>query len=286
MNAQPRPLDRPHLVHWPPGLPASLDYPEVPVGAVLAGSARRFGDRTAFHYGGRDLTYAQLWAEACRFAHALGEHGIGRGDVVAVHLPNCPQYPVAYYGIMLAGATFSPTNPLLPPDDLAFQLGDCGAVAAVTYRPFAETLAGVRDRTEVRLVVVTDHDQSLDRTVRVDTATFGDAGADFEEFCAGQPETPPEVEIDVHRDLAHLAYTGGTTGRSKGVELPHRNVVVNTLQTRAAAAEPYPRSTSTPVSSSTRSVRPTSGRRGSGPDAGSTSRRGSTRWAPSAGSTC
>ena len=229
MNALPAP-DRPHLVHWPPGLPHSLDYPEVPVGAVLAGSARRFGDRVAFHYAGRDLTYAQLWRQACQFSHALQERGIGTGHVVAVHLPNCPQYPVAYYGIMLAGATFSPTNPLLPPDDLAFQLGDCEAVAAVTYHPLAQPLADVVDRTNIRLVVVTGHDQSLDPSVRVDTAMFGDAGADFEAFCEGRPEDPPDVEIDVHRDLAHLAYTGGTTGRSKGVELPHRNVVVNTLQ--------------------------------------------------------
>lgn len=228
MNAQP--LARPHLAHWPTGLPYSLDYPEVPVGAVLAGAARRFGDRTAFHYAGRELSYAELWRQACRFAHALRERGVGRGDVVAVHMPNCPQYPVAYYGIMLAGATFSPTNPLLPPDDLAFQLGDCGAVAAVTYQPVAQVLAGVRDRTRARLVVVTDHDQSLDPSVRADAGAFGEAGVDFEEFCAGQPDTPPDAEIDVYRDLAHLAYTGGTTGRSKGVWLPHRNVVVNTLQ--------------------------------------------------------
>ncbi|WP_300016956.1 AMP-binding protein [Pseudonocardia sp.] len=201
-------------------------YPEVPVGALLAGSARRFGDRAAIHFAGRELSFADLYARACAFGNALGEAGIGRGDVVAVHLPNCPQYAIAYYGILLSGATFSPTNPLLPPADLAAQLADCGAVAALTWAPAAPALAAVRDRTALRLVLVTDREQALDPAHRHALDGLGD----FEAFHADAPTAPPAVEIDVHRDLAHLAYTGGTTGRSKGVQLPHRNVVVNALQ--------------------------------------------------------
>lgn len=205
----------------------TLDYPEVPVGAILAGSARRFGSRTAVGFDGRELGFAELYERACAFANALGAAGIGRGDVVAVHLPNCPQYPIAYYGILLAGATFSPTNPLLPPADLAAQLADCGAVAAVSWGPAAKALAAVQDRTAVRLVLVTDRAQAVDPAHRVEV----DAKAqDFEAFHADAPTTDPGVPVDVHTDLAHLAYTGGTTGRSKGVQLPHRNVVVNTLQ--------------------------------------------------------
>ncbi|MDN5751281.1 MAG: AMP-binding protein [Pseudonocardia sp.] len=204
-------------------------YPGVPVGALLAGSARRFGDRTAIRFGERELSFTALYERACAFAHALGGAGIGRGDVVAVHLPNCPQYAVAYYGILLSGATFSPTNPLLPPADLAAQLADCGAVAAVSWAPAAPALAAVQEHTAIRLVLLTDRDQALDPGHRV--ALEAVAGAwDFESFSADAPTTAPDVDIDVHRDLAHLAYTGGTTGRSKGVQLPHRNVVVNTLQ--------------------------------------------------------
>ena len=67
----------------------------------------------------------------------LADHGIGRGDVVAVHIPNCRQYPPLYYGILLAGATFSPTNPLLPAPDLAAQLTDAGATRARHLGPGA-----------------------------------------------------------------------------------------------------------------------------------------------------
>jgi long-chain acyl-CoA synthetase len=201
-------------------------YPEVPVGALLAGSARRFGGRTAIHFAGRELTFADLHARACAFGNALTGAGIGRGDVVAIHLPNCPQYAIAYYGILLSGATFSPTNPLLPPPDLAAQLADARAVAAVTWAPAAPALAAVRDRTAVRLVLVTDREQAIDPAHRLAV----DGMQDFEAFHADAATTPPAVDIDVHHDLAHLAYTGGTTGRSKGVQLPHRNVVVNVLQ--------------------------------------------------------
>ncbi|WP_219412814.1 class I adenylate-forming enzyme family protein [Pseudonocardia nigra] len=207
----------------------SLDYPEVPVGALLAGSARRFGDRTAVHFTGRDLTFTELHERACAFANALGGAGIGRGDVVAIHLPNCPQYAVAYYGILLAGATFSPTNPLLPPADLAAQLADCGAVAVVSWVPAAPALAAVQRQTAVRLVLLTDRDQALDPNHRAPLDAVPGA-QDFEAFHADAPTVDPGVPIDVYGDLAHLAYTGGTTGRSKGVRLPHRNVVVNSLQ--------------------------------------------------------
>jgi long-chain acyl-CoA synthetase len=199
--------------------PASLDYPEVPAGAILAGSAARWPDREALVAGDRRLTYRELYRKACAFAHGLHAEGIGRGDVVALHLGNCPEFAIAYHGILLSGATFTPANPLLPPADLAAQLGDAGAVLAVS-NPAAPALEAVREKTSVRRVLL--------------------LGEDFERFLAGRPTHRPDVVIDVRSDLAHLAYTGGTTGRSKGVRLPHRNVVVNALQYACwrAGAEP------------------------------------------------
>jgi long-chain acyl-CoA synthetase len=210
----------------PPGLPRSLDYPDVAVGAILLGSARRWPDRVGWidptaPEGSQQLTFAGAAARAAQFANALRSRGIGRGDVVAVHAPNCIDYPVVYYGILLAGATFSPTNPLLPPDDLAFQLTDCGARVVITWGIAAPAIAAVRERIPAELVVgITTDAAGTARSVDVD----------LEAFLDGQPADPPAVDIDVRTDLAHLAYTGGTTGRSKGVEVPYRNVIVNSLQ--------------------------------------------------------
>jgi long-chain acyl-CoA synthetase len=171
----------------PPGLPDSLVYPEVPAGAILLGSARRFGDRVAFARHGEELTYAELGRRAAQFAHGLLALGVAPGDRVALRMPNCLEYPVAYYGTLLAGGVFVPVNPLLPAAAAERQIADAGAKLTVT-------------------------------------------AAEVPGICAGRPATPPEVDVDIHADLAHLAYTGGTTGESKGVRLPHRNVVVNTLQ--------------------------------------------------------
>jgi long-chain acyl-CoA synthetase len=174
-------------LNWPPGFPAALDYPEVSVGAIILGSANRFGDRTAFARGGEELSYARLAARAGQLANGLIAEGVRPGDRVALRMPNCLEYPVAYYGVLLAGAVFVPVNPLLPEPAAAAQVADAGAVRTIT-------------------------------------------AADVAGLCEGRAETPPQVDIDVHNDLAHLAYTGGTTGVSKGVRLPHRNVVVNSVQ--------------------------------------------------------
>ncbi|MGK5550496.1 class I adenylate-forming enzyme family protein [Actinomadura kijaniata] len=213
----------------------SLDYPDVPVGAILTGAARRWGDRTALHYMGRDISFTELARESARFAHGLRERGVGRGDVVALHLPNVPEFAVAYYGTLMAGATFSPCNPLLPVDDLAFQLADCGAVAVVTLDLVAGAVAEAVGRTGVRTVVLAGALGPVDVATVCDGA-FAANGVAFERVGEGRPDEPPAVDIDTARDLAHIAYTGGTTGRSKGVMLPHRNVVVNALQFACAAS--------------------------------------------------
>ncbi|RZQ62725.1 class I adenylate-forming enzyme family protein [Amycolatopsis suaedae] len=202
----------------PPGLPRSLQYPDVPVGAILAGAAERYGARSAFQHGRGELSYTQLWRGACRFGNALGAHGIGPGDVVAFHLPNTLSYPVAYFGTMLAGATFSPANPLLPKEALAYQLTDSAATAVVTCGAASGLLTSVLPRTEVEVVVV--------------AAPIGElppGAVDFDHFHREATDVPPRVEV-TGDTLAHLAYTGGTTARSKGVRLTHRNVVAGALQ--------------------------------------------------------
>jgi long-chain acyl-CoA synthetase len=183
---------------WRTWVPERLPYPEVPVGALLDGAARRFGDRVAFSHHDRTLTYAELWRAACGFAHRLQARGVQPGDVVAVHLPNTLAFPVAYHGILLAGATFSPVSPQLPPEGVAAQLADARAVAVVGLRDVG---AGVP-------------------LIPTDGVGLGAEDAD----------TPPVVDLDPTVAIAHLSYTGGTTGHPKGVLLTHAGVVANVLQ--------------------------------------------------------
>ena len=171
----------------PPGLPDSLDYPDVPVGAILLGAARRYGERVALVHGDVTLTFAELGAAAARTANGLRARGISPGDRVAVRMPNNLHYPVAYYGILLAGAAFVPVNPLLPEAAARAQIADAEATLTLTARDFPH---------------------------------LGD----------DMPAVPPRLTFDLDTHLAHLAYTGGTTGVSKGVRHTHRAVVTNVLQ--------------------------------------------------------
>lgn len=200
----------------------ALDVPRLPATAQLRGAVAAFGDAPMLHQDGHELSFSGLLARASSFAHALHADGIGRGDVVALHLPNCPQYAVAYWGTLLAGATVGPANPLLPVDDLAAQLADAGAAAVLSWAPALPTVLAARPGTALKRVLVTGPGSD-------------DVPADvtpLEVFLDGHPQHPPgtDLELDPDTDLAHLAYTGGTTGRSKGVRVSHRNLLTNALQ--------------------------------------------------------
>jgi long-chain acyl-CoA synthetase len=225
----PDPTPTAGAASWPPGLPRSLDYPAAPVGSILRAAARRWGDRVAYLDHDVELTFAELGRRAHAVAGWLADAGVGRGDVVAVHIPNCRQYPPLYYGILLAGATFSPTNPLLPAPDLAAQLTDAGATVLVTWDQVLPFVRGALAQTPVRTVVVTGEAHIPDFAARLPGLEDGDV--DLADLLGADPtDRRLDAGLDPATDLAHLAYTGGTTGISKGVELPHRNVVTNVLQ--------------------------------------------------------
>ena len=213
---------------WPPGLPRSLEYPQVPVGSILRAAVQRWGDRTAFIDHDVPLTFTELGARAHAVAGWLADHGVGRGDVVAVHIPNCRQYPPLYYGILLAGATFSPTNPLLPAADLAAQLTDAGATVLITWDQVLPFVRGALAATPVR----DGHRHRRGAHARLRRAPGAGGRRRRRRRAARRRPTDRHLDADIDpaADLAHLAYTGGTTGVSKGVELPHRNVVTNVLQ--------------------------------------------------------
>jgi long-chain acyl-CoA synthetase len=225
---------------WPPGLPRSLEYPLLPVGSVLRAAVRRWGDRTAFVHHDVELSFTELGRRAHAVAAGLAERGIGRGDVVAVHLPNCLQYPAVYYGVLLAGAVFSPTNPLLPPAALAAQLADAGARALVTWEPVLPVVRAALADTGVRTVVVTGPQQIADPQAPVDLDGLPGAASLGELLTADPTDAHRDATLDPVTDLAHLAYTGGTTGVSKGVELPHRAVVTNVLQSACFSSGSVP----------------------------------------------
>lgn len=218
---------------WPDQWPRSLNYPQEPVYSLLDHTAARVPNRLAIIFGGMELTFAELKNLADRFANALVGMGVQKGDRVAIHLPNCPQFAIAYYGVLKAGCVFTPLSPLLAPAEAAFQLNDAGAGTLITLDRLHAGIAKIIQETGIKRVItasLADCCSPLSAPLRPPRKIPIPNTIDITDLLNAYPPQAPRVEINVTEDLAHLAYTGGTTGVSKGVMLTHRNVLVNAIQ--------------------------------------------------------
>src|SRR5579859_2678319 len=145
----------PWLRHYEQEVPASIDIPDQPLTWILDTAARRFPSQTAFVYYGMRLSYARFSSLANRFAAALLRLGIQKGDRVAIALPNIPQYPIAFYGALRAGAVVVPTNPLYTEREMQHQLADSGARVIVMLDSFYPVVRAVRANTALEHVILT-----------------------------------------------------------------------------------------------------------------------------------
>ncbi|KJE27152.1 AMP-binding enzyme family protein [Geobacillus kaustophilus] len=208
---------------YPEHISFNMDIPDKTVCDVLHERAAEFGSQPALTFYDKTMTYAELEAAVNRFTSSLQALGVQKGDRVAIMLPNCPQYVIAYYGILQAGAIVTQVNPMLVERELAYLLKDSGAETIVIYEPLYSRLAAVRGGTAVKQAVTV----SLGAPPSVSLAP-GDVT--FDEFLARGSGAVRSVPIEPMYDVAVLQYTGGTTGRSKGAMLTHRNIFANVLQ--------------------------------------------------------
>src|SRR5215470_7040849 len=176
--------------------------------AALAEAAfHRLGDYESLVFEGRTYRSGELFERACRASSGLVKLGVSAGERVVVLMANCPEVAIAYSAIWRAGA-------LVTPPELQQILADSGAVAVVTTPELLATVAaGAAGAPQLRhVIVVGGGPDSLPGHVR---------GVDFAELESAPAAGIVRVGDD---DLATLMYTGGTTGRAKGVMLSHRNL--------------------------------------------------------------
>ena len=197
-----------------------VDVPDADVAAFVLEHAADRGDKAALIDGpsGRRLTYGELADSVRSLASGLAARGFGKGDVLAVYMPNLPEYAIAFHGAAAAGGMCTTVNPLYTANELAYQLRDSGARMLVTVPPFADVAREAAEQAGV--------DQ---RFMLGEAPGFEPATALF-----GDPDHAPTVAIQPDADLAVLPYSSGTTGLPKGVMLTHRNLVANLCQIQAA----------------------------------------------------
>jgi len=245
---------RPWVHHYEEGVPPEFDIPEQPLTWLLDHTVNSHPIQTAFIYYGTKLTYAQFSSLANRFAAGLQRLGVQKGDRVAIALPNIPQYPIAFYGALRAGAVVVPTNPLYTEREMQYQLADAGARVMVMLDTFYPVVRAARAKTALEHIIVTSPADFLPPVLRTlyplsqrraknpePRLTKQELHQDTSLHSMNnilQPRTKSTVEVfnlpvrTSPDDLAALQYTGGTTGISKGAMLTHRNLLANAFQTR------------------------------------------------------
>lgn len=177
--------------------------------------------RPALVVDGVERTYGELDHEANRLAHALRERGVGPGDPVALMLPNCAEYVIADLALIKLGAAKVPLNDMLVDEECRYALRDSGARAAVASAARAAVAAEVlAEDGPLHAVIVTGR-----------TGSCPPGTADWNQVLAGCPATAPAVTVS-ETDRGLLLYTGGTTGRPKGVVHQQRQLALNLLAHR------------------------------------------------------
>lgn len=242
--------DAPWFGHYEEGVPRTISLPNATLPELLDGTVERFPDRVALRFfldarlPAPSLTYRQLQDATLRFATALFQLGVRKGDRVALMLPNCPQFVSAFYGTLRIGAIPVNTNPMYVSREMKEQFEDAGCETVVLLDQFYPRLREIHAATRVRRVIVVDIAESLPWHARllvhlaqrrkgervripaqVDTYSFRD-------LLRSYPPTPPGADLKPS-DVALFQYTGGTTGTPKAAMLSHRNLVANSLQARA-----------------------------------------------------
>ena len=193
------------------------------IGQLVREAAIRFGDKTALIHEGRRWTFRSLDQASDNLAASLQELGVDVGDRVSVYAPNSAEWIISYYAVLKIGGVVNPLNLMLTPQEAAFAMNDCGAVAVFGTVEKIASLAAVREQTKLRHLIA-----------------FGPLAAD--------EESPAEV-LDFDRLVAHgaglrvrtpeidstslstIGYTSGTTGHPKGAMLSHQCILLNTAMT-------------------------------------------------------
>jgi long-chain acyl-CoA synthetase len=244
-GAMPVEGERPWLKSYPPGVPAKID--EANVGTLVdlfRESVARYGDRPALESFGKQLTYADLGEVADAVASWLQAKGFGKGDRVAIMLPNVLAYPAILFGALIAGCTAVNVNPLYTARELAHQLKDAGARVLFVLENFGHTVEEAGSWLDLaEIVVVTPGDlmglkgavvNLVSRRVKKAVRPFHLARSEtFRTILAAGRKTPLKPVTVAPDDIAFLQYTGGTTGVAKGAMLLHRNVAANVAQIEA-----------------------------------------------------
>ena len=239
MDAKALYMEKPWLKFYPEGVSSEIKITEQTIPEVFDEVTEKYKNNTALIFYGKKISYRLLRELVDRFATALADLGVAKGDTVALFLLNCPQYVIAYFAALKVGAKVTPISPVYTSKEVKHQLEDSGAETIICQDIMYDNVekTGI-DLKNVILTNIAEYLPTLKkllgksalgkvyREMHVPTPTFmEEAGLlQFQDLIKKYHPQPPQIEIEPKKDIAILPYTGGTTGLPKAAILTHYNM--------------------------------------------------------------
>ena len=236
--------ERPWLNNYDAGVPHTIDYPAIPLFALLSQAAEKYPDSACTIFKGARITYKEMEVITDQLAAGLASIGVSKGDRVGIFMPNTPQFVMAYFAILKLGAIVVAVNPLYSAREIVHQANDAGFEVMLVMSNFYNLVKKVQPETKIKTLVVTNIKETLPSILAFLFTLTKEKKDGFRiQLSEGdlmmqdlindhQPEQRPQVEVSPD-DNALFQYSGGTTGISKAAIAMHRNLVANAIQMRS-----------------------------------------------------
>lgn len=199
----------------------NVNIPNLTLNQVLEETVSRWPENMAISYYNQEWTYTELKTQIDAFASSLQKIGVRKGDRVALMLPNCPQYIVSYYGILAVGGVVVQINPMFTERELHYMVNDSGAETIIVLESSATVVQSVQRNSKLKNTIYVSIDSAKESPL---------PDQNYETFIKSGDGILKPISLDPSEDLAIIQYTGGTTGRSKGAMLTHKNLLANVIQ--------------------------------------------------------
>jgi long-chain acyl-CoA synthetase len=211
----------------PDGITLEIDIPEdISLVDIFEMGAKEYGDRVSLDYYGREFTFKEMDLLTRRYINALLKLGIKKGDVVAIWLPNCPQFSINYFAILSLGGIITAISPLFVSREMSYQIKDSGAKYFIILDRFFAQYKRVQEDLDLKKIIVINVEGKVPEIPEDDKVIH------FNTLMEQNPEpyTGAKTKINPKEDIAVIQYTGGTTGLPKGALLTHYNIIANIFQ--------------------------------------------------------